>query len=396
MSDHKTYGSAAQEARRNAGLNLREAARKLDLSPSYLSKIELDRCAPPSAELIRRMATLYRVSVNSLLIYAKERVDEIIGGEVRENAGLSALYHLASDMTSDEILTIVRGLLNKLPADERASWEAKMKAEFPRLSAGRLRMFAPRVRPRFLSKADLRRAAERLLAAHGITRYNYEPPTPIEDIIENTENLSLHPSDGVEMQCQRDGSPLVLGLTRWDWLGRGRIIEVNENLYLSDRPTSRHRLNYTLAHELWHAVEHLPLMDKQARQCGGMFRMAVDTSVLSELQPKRWWSKNTKRKLDTWEDWQEWQAQTFAAEVLMPHWHVRQEFRRRFRADQVVTPKGYQQREYADELASCDSLPAGEFCDPFHETYDVSRQAMAIRLCALELVLPPEDVEAIA
>jgi transcriptional regulator with XRE-family HTH domain/Zn-dependent peptidase ImmA (M78 family) len=372
------------QARKSAGLTLREAARRLELSPSYLSKVELDKADPPSADVIRRMATLYEVQVASLLQHAQRRVHDVIGQDVHDNAGLLAFYRMANDMNSTDILSMIQKLLTLLPPDEKARLEAKIKSDFPRLSQGRSFLFASRLRPRFLSKTNIRQIADRILAEHGLTRETYIPPTPIEQIIEGTEGIHLVPSDDPEMQCERDGSPLVLGLTRWDLENR-RLIEINESLYESDSRHSRHRLNYTLAHEYWHAIEHLPLMDSQGRR-GGLFRVNVDRHLISDRKQLRWWERKTKRKLVTNEDWQEWQAQYFAGEIMMPHWSVRNEFERRLGASLITAPEGCSREEWADELASAIFARDGVEAEPLCELYDVSRQAMAIRLCELDLV----------
>jgi transcriptional regulator with XRE-family HTH domain/Zn-dependent peptidase ImmA (M78 family) len=388
MSKHHTFGSAVMEARKNAGLTLREAARRMGLSPSYLSKIELDKTDPPSADVIRKLAALYGVPVQTLLVFAQERVRDVIGDEVRDNEGLFALYRVTNGMKPEEIFTLIGKLLNQLPPEEKERFEAKIKSQFPRLARGKSVLYAARVRPRILSKKQIRRMAETVLEEHGLTRETYRPPTPIEKIIEDTEGVHLFPSDSLEMRCERDGSPLVLGLTRWDIESR-RLIEINESLYDTDDDRMRNRLNYTLAHEYWHAIEHLPLMDRQSQREGGLFRFNIDSRVLKEVTRPKWWEKKTKRRLETHEDWQEWQAQYFASEILMPHWSVRSEFERRFDAAEVASPDGYSQCEFADELAGKTLFSERIIRRPMHEVFAVSRQAMAIRLCELDLVQAP-------
>lgn len=384
MSEHNTFGMTAMKARKACRLSLREAARRLALSPSYLSKVELDKADPPSADVIRSMAALYNVPLIALLQHARERVRDVIGQDVRDNAGLLAFYRMANDMKSEEIMSMIQKLLKLLPAEEKALLEAKLKSDFPRLSQGQSFLFAARLRPRILSKKDIRRIAECVLAKHGLTRDTYVPPTPIESIIEDTEGVHLIPSDAPEMRCERDGSPLVLGLTRWDLENR-RLIEINESLYDSDSRRMRHRLNYTLAHEYWHAIEHLPLMDAQGRH-GGLFRMNVDRRLLNSSTRPRWWDRMSKRKLLTNEDWQEWQAQYFASEILMPHWSVRAEFERRLGAPVAAVPTDHSREEWADEIAGAGFSRNGVEAKALFELYDVSRQAMAIRLCELDLL----------
>lgn len=384
MADHNTFGAVAMEARKKAGLTLREAARRLVLSPSYLSKVELDKADPPSAEVIRRMAALYAIPVSALLRHAQQRVRDVIGQDVHGNPGLLAFYRLAKDMDPDEILSLIEKLKTLLPPEDRARLEED-PTSFYRRSCGRSELFAADVRPRLLSKLDIRRRAECVLAEHGLTPETYAPPTPIERIIEDSKGIILVPSDRPGMRQERGNSPLVLGLTRWDDDDR-RLIEISELLFNGDDDDRlRHRLNYTLAHEFWHAIEHLPLMSAQGRR-GGMFRITYDHRLLTDPSRPGWWTRKTKRKLLTNEDWQEWQAQCFASEILMPHWSVRAAFQRRLGSVPTPVPPGCAREEWADQLAGTTFERAGVEFRPLYELYDVSRQAMAIRLCELNLV----------
>src|SRR5260370_39731262 len=128
MSQPKSFGAAAMQVRKNAGLSLREAARRLAQSPSYVSKIELDRCAPPSGDLIRRMAQLYAVPIDLLLTHAKEREPDVIAMRARDNAALCALYRITGDLPTAEILRLIKELVNKLLPEDRGSWAASLDA----------------------------------------------------------------------------------------------------------------------------------------------------------------------------------------------------------------------------------------------------------------------------
>ncbi len=127
-------------------------------------------------------------------------------------------------------------------------------------------------------------------------------------------------------------------------------------------------------------------MDRQAQREGGLFRFNIDRRLREEATRPKWWEKKTKRRLETHEDWQEWQAQYFASEILMPHRSVRSEFERRFNAAEVLTPARCSQCEFADELAGETFFSDGVIRRSLHEVFAVSRQAMAIRLCELGLV----------
>jgi len=55
----------------------------------------------------------------------------------------------------------------------------------------------------------------------------------------------------------------VLGLTGWDEGGNRQIVI---NSVLADRQweSEEHRFNFTLGHELFHAIEHLPRVPREA------------------------------------------------------------------------------------------------------------------------------------
>ena len=98
MAETTTFGAIAKQARLNAELNLREAARRLEISPSYLSKMELNKCDPPSAELIEEMAKLYEIGWEELARYAKERSQKLIGSETQAKEHLLQLFRVARDL----------------------------------------------------------------------------------------------------------------------------------------------------------------------------------------------------------------------------------------------------------------------------------------------------------
>lgn len=385
MTDYNTFGQVARMARLDAELSLRDAARKLKnpatsdpISPSYISKIERDHCEPPSANLIRQMAALYNIAPELLLQYAKIRTTEFLGEELQNNPEKLNLYRLTQDMSPEEIRAIIGKLMEGLPPEEQENLKAKFNTEFPR-EQRRRHMFAPRIKPKYLSRLVIRQIAIRVLAKFRITLATYKPCTPIEWIIERTRDVDLVPSDGPAM-ISSNGSPVVLGLTHWDNAGLRKVIEINEDLYDSDRTIDKYRLNFTLAHELWHAIEHLDLVGKKNRRETSIMYRAVAPSLALQA------SNKGPRKLKTDEDWQEWQADTFAAEILMPHWHVESEIQHRFGAPYLMCPRGMDSLEYASLVAEGRFSTGEQSQKSLNETYAVSRQAMAIRLTSLGLV----------
>ena len=73
MTEHSTFGDHIRAERDRAELGLREAARTLGISPSYLSRLEADEFKPPSGNLLLRMAQVYRADIKKMIDLAKNR-----------------------------------------------------------------------------------------------------------------------------------------------------------------------------------------------------------------------------------------------------------------------------------------------------------------------------------
>ena len=105
-----------------------------------------------------------------------------------------------------------------------------------------------------------------------------------------------------------------MGVTKWDKQNRTKkLIEIDEALYLSDRTVDTYRLNFTLGHEYFHAIEHWELAKQQCRGNPRLNRLVIVEHGNGGV---------TKKKLKTNEDWQEWQANEFSAEILVPRWSL--------------------------------------------------------------------------
>jgi Zn-dependent peptidase ImmA (M78 family)/transcriptional regulator with XRE-family HTH domain len=370
MLGDTTFGVVAKKARLKAGFSLRQAARQLEISPSYLSKIELDKCDPPSAELIEEMADLYSITWEALAKYAKERSDELIGSETQAKKHLLQLFRVARGLPEQDVKQLLERFLNELDPEKRDEIKALLKnTEFPRTNNQK----PQQVEPRLLSGINLRNYAERILAQFGLNRATYKPPTPIEKIIEHTENVFLSVKD--DFQRRSDGSPFVLGVTKWDLTSPNKkLIEIDESLYDSDDQVDQCRLRFTLGHEYFHAIEHLDLAKKQFKN-----QVQLNRTVFTECQ-----DHPGKKQFKTNEDWQEWQANRFAAEILMPDWSVKKIVSKtlggcEFRAAESSATK----EQLARKIGNLQTDTRKTIC----EVFEVSNQAMAYRLMHLGIVI---------
>jgi Zn-dependent peptidase ImmA (M78 family) len=211
---------------------------------------------------------------------------------------------------------------------------------------------------------------------------------PIELLVERQPGV-LYRID--KLKCDKHGEPLVLGLTGWDERGNRQII-VNSVLADGKRKSDEHRFNFTLAHELFHAVEHLPRIPKEsvtplARMQLFINSGSVERHTAAEKAVNSWARKATRaRGLTSNEDWREWQANTFASSLLMPDWAVIAEFRSRIGAEKTLVQSPMNIREVALEIASERISKSGVYNESLADLFAVSRQAMAIRILQLDLV----------
>lgn len=397
-STRRQFGKYVKEKRIALGIKLREAARDFDVSAAYVSRVESGE-EKPSGRLITAMARRYSIPVLELTKLAEESevsTPSVQGQSLRSRPELRALYRLGTEYDVDAIDELLRSFLREQGISDETEIERKLrelKAEFPRIAKGADDLLATNATPRWLSKRAVADLAYGFLARHGLSADTYAPPTEVEMLVEMEPGVEYRVD---HLKCTKRGSPLVLGLSCWSADGVRQII-INSALADSKRTTDVHRFNFTLGHELFHAIEHLP----RTRSLIALNRAVADACLeeivfVEVLQPIRirqssaeravraWAQSGKARRLLTDEDWREWQANTFAAALLMPEWAVKPEFEKRVGKPTLISasdPKEDALR-IADEMLFNDVVYEQSLADKFA----VSRQAMAIRLLDLGLI----------
>jgi hypothetical protein len=308
---------------------------------------------------------------------------------------LRALYRLGTQLEAADIEDFIRTVLRDKGATEREIEKqlARLKSELPRVAkSARDGLFAAEAKPRFLSKRRINSMACDALNRSGLTSETYSPPTPIELIVESEPGVLYRIE---KLKCDRQGNPLVLGLTGWDEWGNRQIV-INSVLADSNRESDEHRFNFTLGHELFHAVEHLPRVPREA--AAPLARIKVCDAVFIDAKSPRShsaaeravnsWTANVvgSRRLTTDEDWREWQANVFSSALLMPDWAVTTEFQLRLATDVMQPDRSANIRENALRVAGETVFESGVYEKSLADLFAVSRQSMAIRLLELGLV----------
>lgn len=395
-----SFGEHVRNLRKAKGISLRQAATELDVSPSYLSKIEQNQVLPPKGQIIHKLARLLEVSPEDLATKATSRRNVHTAQKLGAPAELYALYRVVQDIDD---LEIVRALLRqaykelKRPEEQVEVDLERLRSELPelpRLSRMGESLLADPCKPRFLRKELIEEMAEEALRKYAGCLGVFTPPAPVEELIEALPDTDLILTDEWDPK-EEDREPTVLGVSRFsrENLHRKEIV-VSARLFESDAPHMRARLNFTLAHEMFHAIEHLEIAKPGAeislrRQITLPPQIDKQTLRPSVRQRRlRMWVENDNgpRRLTTDEDWREWQANYFAACLLMPREHLTREFEERFECASLETPDGMNVREYALETATTNITPF-YVCDKnLSSLFAVSGQAMAIRLIQIGLV----------
>ena len=399
MAENTTFGDFIRAERDRAGLGLREASRALGISPSYLSRLEADEFKPPSGTLLLRMAQVYRSDIKKLMDLAKNRQGEVMAADEGVAPAVQAFYRIAHDQSPEVQEAMLKGALEALQMSEeqkgkildqlRAMMSRAKGKDLPRRAAADDGLFAFDIAPRYLSRQDVRDLAK--VALRKVFGGEIPIPVPIETVVQKVDrDIVFIVHDEIDGGRLRDGSPAVLGMSRWSRDGRRRELVVHEELFDSSFASARRRANFTIAHELFHCIEHLPLVQFRNPQLS-FARQVGYVTLAPELTGKRWYERpRTPKKLWSREDWREWQANTFASELLMPGESVMEAFEELIGVDRLVVENGTNVYQRADEAARAVSVDDLGIPISLVERFDVNPQAMAIRLVSLGLVVEKE------
>jgi hypothetical protein len=156
----------------------------------------------------------------------------------------------------------------------------------------------------YLSKQSIACRAEALLTAFGTAHGDVKmPPVPIEDVLECHLGISL----GFDDLSERFGSNDILGAI---WITRREVL-IDQRLDPVEHASSEGRYRFTLAHEIGHWELHRDLLT-DARQLGLPGDLTSTPSLICR-------KSEAKKPI-------EWQADRFAADLLMPAALVRNEW----------------------------------------------------------------------
>jgi transcriptional regulator with XRE-family HTH domain len=104
----ETFGALVRREREAREIGLREMAKMIGVSPTYLSKVERDEFAAPAEDKVRAIAGIIDRDVDELLALAgrvSADLSDIIKRQPRE---LAALLRTTEGLTADELMRLAR------------------------------------------------------------------------------------------------------------------------------------------------------------------------------------------------------------------------------------------------------------------------------------------------
>ena len=108
VSSSKKFGAFIRRRREEREIGLREMAKLIGVSPTYLSKVERDEFAPPTEEKVRAIAAIIDCNPDELLALAGRVPSDLADIIKRHPVEISALLRTANGLTAKDIARLAR------------------------------------------------------------------------------------------------------------------------------------------------------------------------------------------------------------------------------------------------------------------------------------------------
>jgi transcriptional regulator with XRE-family HTH domain len=106
--DGEKFGAYIRRLREEKDLGLREMAKMIGVSPTYLSKVERDEFQPPAEDRVKAIAEIIGCDADDLLARAGRVSTDISDIIKRHPVELAALLRTTKGLTADGIALLAR------------------------------------------------------------------------------------------------------------------------------------------------------------------------------------------------------------------------------------------------------------------------------------------------
>ena len=103
------FGAFVRREREAKEIGLREMAKKIGVSPTYLSRVERDEFTPPTEDKVRAIAQIIECDIDELLAMSGRMPSDLADIIKRNPVEVSALLRTTSGMTRDQIARLAEG-----------------------------------------------------------------------------------------------------------------------------------------------------------------------------------------------------------------------------------------------------------------------------------------------
>jgi transcriptional regulator with XRE-family HTH domain len=106
--ERERFGAFIRREREGKEIGLREMAKMIGVSPTYLSKVERDEFSPPAEDKVRAIANIIECDTDDLLARAGRVSTDITDIIKSHPVQLAALLRTTKGLTADDIAILAR------------------------------------------------------------------------------------------------------------------------------------------------------------------------------------------------------------------------------------------------------------------------------------------------
>ena len=121
MAGREKFGAFIRREREGKEIGLREMAKMIGVSPTYLSKVERDEFSPPAEDKVRKIAEIIGRDPDELLALAG-RVASDLADIIRQRPReMADFMRAAKDLPADELARLARAAQRRRKRRRRSS-----------------------------------------------------------------------------------------------------------------------------------------------------------------------------------------------------------------------------------------------------------------------------------